>query len=85
MPLDIIQLRKKIVGKVQINTVGVISKEEKSEANDLIKATLLNVIEGKKFESLREFQNVCRQAIRKRIFKVFSKEPIVVVSAVSTQ
>lgn len=78
-------IKKKIVGKVQINTVGVISKEEKSEANDLIKATLLNVIEGKKFESLREFQNVCRQAIRKRIFKVFSKEPIVVVSAVSTQ
>ncbi|WP_029513138.1 MBL fold metallo-hydrolase RNA specificity domain-containing protein [Mycoplasmopsis primatum] len=76
--------KKQIIGKLQINTVGVITKDEKKEAFELIKSTILNLIDTKKFDGIRDFQNSCRQAIRKKIFKTFSKEPIVVVTLVSS-
>ncbi|MBZ4212715.1 ribonuclease J [Mycoplasma sp. U97] len=75
--------KKKIIGKLQISTVGLIAKEEKKQAQDLVKSTIANLMDTKKFEGVKDIQNTCRQAIRRKIFKTFNKEPIVVISLIS--
>lgn len=79
------QKTKLITGKIQINFVGSIDKEEKKDATELIKSTLLKIIETKKFSTLRDLQNECRKTLRKKIYKSFRKEPIVVVSFIQSQ
>ncbi|OAB49209.1 MBL fold metallo-hydrolase RNA specificity domain-containing protein [Mycoplasmopsis gallinarum] len=71
---------KLLTGKMQINFVGVIDKEEKKEAQDLIKSTILKLIESETFDGLKDFQNRARHMIRKKMFKSFDKEPMVIVS-----
>ncbi|WP_027334977.1 MBL fold metallo-hydrolase RNA specificity domain-containing protein [Mycoplasmopsis felifaucium] len=71
---------KLLVGKMQVNYVGSIDKDEKKEATELIKTTITNLIDTKKFEGIKDLQNQCRSSIRKKIFKSYNKEPIVVVS-----
>ena len=65
---------------MQVNFLGVIDKEDKKQATELIKVTLMRLIETKKFEGMKDFQNLARSAIRKKVFKTFDKEPMVVVS-----
>lgn len=72
--------KKTLVGKLQVNFLGVIDKEDKKQATELIKVTLMRLIETKKFEGMKDFQNSARSAIRKKVFKTFDKEPMVVVS-----
>ncbi|ADN69351.1 ribonuclease J [Mycoplasmopsis fermentans] len=71
---------KLLTGKLQINFVGVINKEEKNEASDIIKSTIVKLIETESFNGIKDFQNEARHAIRKRIYKTFEKEPIVIVT-----
>ncbi|WP_029512909.1 MBL fold metallo-hydrolase RNA specificity domain-containing protein [Mycoplasmopsis iners] len=67
-------------GKLQINFVGVIDKETKKEAQEVIKNAIYKIMETEKFDGLKDFQNRARQVIRKKIFKCFDKEPMVIVS-----
>ncbi|VEU75576.1 hydrolase [Mycoplasmopsis maculosa] len=76
---------KLITGKIQINYVGVIDKEEKKQANELIKSLILNLIETDKFEGIKDLQNKIRQIVRKKIFKTYNKEPIVAVNFTQVQ
>ncbi|UUD35398.1 ribonuclease J [Mycoplasmopsis caviae] len=71
---------KLLSGKLQINYVGVIDKEEKNEASDIIKSTLVKLIETNNFNGIKDFQNEARHAIRKKIYKTFEKEPMVIVT-----
>lgn len=73
---------KSFIGSMQVNYVGSIDKDEKKEATNLIKSTIINLIESKTFDGIKDLQNQCRQVVRKKIFKSYNKEPIVVVSFV---
>ncbi|VEU60518.1 putative hydrolase [Mycoplasmopsis bovigenitalium] len=74
---------KKITGKVHINIVGSLSKNDKKEAENLILRTIASVLDDEVFEGLKDFQNRTRQVLRKRIFKVFNKEPLIIVSLIT--
>ncbi|WP_027120816.1 MBL fold metallo-hydrolase RNA specificity domain-containing protein [Mycoplasmopsis lipofaciens] len=71
---------KLLIGKTQINFIGVIDKELKKEATDFVKSVLLKLIETETFEGIRDFQNKARHLIRKKFFKSFDKEPMVIVT-----
>ncbi|WP_029608481.1 MBL fold metallo-hydrolase RNA specificity domain-containing protein [Mycoplasma simbae] len=71
---------KKIVGKVQINIVGSLDKNDKKEAEELIISTIANLLDTEKFDGLKDFQNRARHVVRKKIFKTFNKEPMIIVS-----
>ncbi|MBU4691603.1 ribonuclease J [Mycoplasma sp. ES3225-GEN-MYC] len=71
---------KKLTGRTQINIIGAISKEDKKEAEELIISTIVSLLETEEFEGLKDFQNRARHVIRKRIFKTFNKEPMIIVS-----
>ncbi|MGV2393609.1 UNVERIFIED_CONTAM: ribonuclease J [Campylobacter lari] len=73
---------KLITGKLQINYVGVLDKEEKKNANELVKSVILNLIENNSFEGIKDLQNTIRQAVRKKIYKTYNKEPIVAINFV---
>ncbi|TQC51587.1 ribonuclease J [Mycoplasmopsis mucosicanis] len=71
---------KKIVGKVNINIVGSLAKQDKKNAEELIISVLSNLMDTEKFDGLKDFQNKARHIVKKRIFKTFNKEPMVIVS-----
>lgn len=71
---------KKLTGKLQINYVGVISKEDKKATTELIKSTISNILTTESFNGLRDIQERLRRQIRKRIFKVMDKEPVIIVT-----
>ncbi|VEU77940.1 ribonuclease J [Mycoplasmopsis columbinasalis] len=71
---------KKLVSKIQINFVGSISKEAKKDASELIKQVILKILEEEKFANIKELQNRARQVIKRKIFKNYDKEPLVVVT-----
>ncbi|MCT4469489.1 ribonuclease J [Mycoplasma sp. HS2188] len=71
---------KKLTGKLQINMIGSISKDDKKDAEQLIILTLANLIDTEEFDGLKDFQNRSRHVIRKKIFKTFNKEPMIIVS-----
>ncbi|VEU76993.1 MBL fold metallo-hydrolase RNA specificity domain-containing protein [Mycoplasmopsis columbina] len=73
---------KLITSKLQINFVGVIDKENKKEAQEIIKASLAKILDTDQFDGLKDFQNRARQVIKRKIFKTFDKEPMVIVSLV---
>lgn len=73
-------ITKKIVGKVQINIIGSLSKEDKKQAEELIVTTMASIMDTETFEGLKDFQNRARTVIRKKIFKTFNKEPMIIVS-----
>ncbi|UUM19085.1 ribonuclease J [Mycoplasma sp. 1018B] len=75
---------KLLNGKLQMNFVGIFDKETKKIAKELIKTTILKIIENETFDGLKTFQNRARQVIRKKIFKVFDKEPMIIVSLVQS-
>ncbi|QSF13398.1 ribonuclease J [Mycoplasma sp. Mirounga ES2805-ORL] len=79
------QKTKKLVGKLHVNYVGVIDKVEKQEATDIIKSTILKILEEENFDGLRDFQNKVRHVLRKKIYKTFEKEPMVIVSLIPYQ
>ncbi|QBF34873.1 ribonuclease J [Mycoplasmopsis phocirhinis] len=71
---------KKLTGKLQINMIGSIPKDDKKDAEQLITLTMANLIDTEEFEGLKDFQNRARHVIRKKVFKTFNKEPMIIVS-----
>lgn len=76
---------KKLVGSLHINFIGVIDKDSKKEATELIKSLIIKTMDTEEFEGIRDFHNRLRQVIRKKIFKTFDKEPMVVINMPNVQ
>ncbi|WP_435130107.1 ribonuclease J [Mycoplasma sp. 6243] len=71
---------KKIIGQLHINYVGVIDVQEQPRINDLIKDTIIEIINTKTFTTMREFNEKIRKTVRKRIFKITDKDPMIAFS-----
>lgn len=85
---------KKIYDNIDIKYIGVISSEERDKVDEVIKANLLSVYNKTFFSSNEngtnnneeiktsssQFQNTLKKSIRKKVFKLTDKEPMIVVS-----
>lgn len=68
---------KQIVGQLHINYIGVIDQNEQEQINKLIKDSLINIIDSNEFNTMREMNEKVRKTIRKKIFKLTDKDPMV--------
>ncbi|MBN4084191.1 ribonuclease J [Mycoplasma sp. CSL10166] len=68
---------KKIIGKLHINYVGVINSDEYSKFDRLIKDIIIDLISSKEYANMRELNERVRKTIRKKIFKLTDKDPMV--------
>ncbi|QGZ97638.1 ribonuclease J [Mycoplasma sp. NEAQ87857] len=71
---------KKIISKLHINYVGVIDETDQPEINKLIKSILIETFNSKQFSSMRELNEKVRKIIRKKIFKLTDKDPMVALT-----
>ncbi|WKX02496.1 ribonuclease J [Candidatus Mycoplasma mahonii] len=71
---------KKIVGKNNIQFVGVVSKGEIKVLDELVNATVIQKTDEMGKFDLRELQNTIRKRVRKIVLKLVNKEPLVVVT-----
>ncbi|WP_322960443.1 ribonuclease J [Mycoplasmopsis cynos] len=71
---------RKIIGKLHINYVGVIDESEQKNMNKLIKNILIEIISENVFPSLFELNEKIRKTIRKKIFKLTDKDPLVALT-----
>lgn len=79
---------RKIYDNIDIKYIGVISNEERETVDALIKKELVNLYNKAIFEneeteekvSSVQFQNSLKKTIRKRVFKLTDKEPMIVLS-----
>lgn len=78
---------KKIYDNVDIKYIGVIAPEERDQVDKVVKANLIEIYEKtflsddpKLKHNATVFQNLVRKVIRKRIFKLTSKEPMIIIS-----
>ncbi|QCZ36837.1 ribonuclease J [Mycoplasma nasistruthionis] len=74
---------KKIIGQLHITYLGVIDKPEQPETNKLIKTVILDVLKTKGFPNMRELNERVRKTIRKKIFKVTDKDPLIALTLIS--
>ncbi|WP_027334023.1 ribonuclease J [Mycoplasma elephantis] len=71
---------KNIIGDININYLGVISKSQKKLADELIKSIITQTLNEESFAKIKDAQERIRRVVRKRIFKITDKEPMVVVT-----
>lgn len=71
---------KKLMGKLHINYVGVIDKNDKKNVTDLIRSIIIQTITSESFTGLKDLQERLRKVIRKKIFKVTDKEPLIALT-----
>ncbi|UUD36003.1 ribonuclease J [Mycoplasmopsis citelli] len=71
--------QKRITSDLFIDYIGVIDDKDKVEISELIKNVLINVIETKDFSSMKDLNEKIRKAVRKRIYKLTEKDPMVVL------
>lgn len=84
---------KEIYDNLDIKYIGVISNEEREKVDEIIKINLVNlydklILNQEKNENNEQeteaistsFQNTLRKLIKKRVFKLTDKEPMVIVS-----
>ncbi|MHA3826001.1 ribonuclease J [Mycoplasma sp. BRA285] len=71
---------KKIVGQLHISYIGVIDQSEIEETNALITDLIVDVFKTKTFTSMREVNEKLRKTIRKKIFKLKDKDPMVALT-----
>ncbi|KUH47188.1 ribonuclease J [Mycoplasmopsis meleagridis] len=71
---------KLLSGKMQIKFIGIFDKKSKTDAKELIKNVIVKLIDKETFNGLRDFQNRARQSVRRKIFKVYDKEPMVIIN-----
>ncbi|WP_036463630.1 MBL fold metallo-hydrolase RNA specificity domain-containing protein [Mycoplasmopsis sturni] len=76
---------KKIVGKLHIEFCGVIDPMDEAEIADLIKRVIIETLKTKDFANMREVNEKLRKTIRKKIFKVTDKDPMVVLGLIHEQ
>ncbi|MBN3534944.1 ribonuclease J [Mycoplasma procyoni] len=71
---------KKLMGDIQISSSGIITRETKTEVHDLIKSlTYQAFLESPKKIVLKDIQEKIKKNVRKKIYKMYDKEPLVVV------
>ncbi|AKA50085.1 hydrolase [Mycoplasmopsis gallinacea] len=71
---------KKIISNLHINYIGVIDESDKDKIDTLVKETIIKVFQENDFTSLKEVTEKLRKSIRKRIFKLTDKDPMVAVT-----
>ncbi|MBD5422970.1 MAG: ribonuclease J [Mycoplasma sp.] len=78
---------KKMYDNIDVKYIGVISPEERDEVDEIVKLHLIDVYEKtylsddpKLKNNLTNFQNLVRKVIRKKIYKLTYKEPMVIIS-----
>ncbi len=71
---------KTVVGENNIQFVGVASKGELKDLEELVNGVIIQKIEEIKKFDIRELQNEIRRRVRKVISKVVNKEPLVVIT-----
>ncbi|EIE39362.1 ribonuclease J [Mycoplasmopsis canis] len=71
---------KKIVGQLHINYIGVIDENEQEWMNNLIKGIIIELISGRVYGSMFELNEKVRKTIRKKIFKLTDKDPLVALT-----
>ena len=78
---------KQIYDKFDIKYIGVIDPDERSETDKIIKKHVIDVYsktylseDAKMKNNLNNFQNLVRKVIRKKIFKLTNKEPMIAIS-----
>ncbi|VEU70176.1 ribonuclease J [Mycoplasmopsis glycophila] len=71
---------KRILGQLHINYVGVIDLTEQDKIDQLIKSVIAEIFETKEFTSMRELNEKIRKSIRKKIFKLTDKDPMVALT-----
>lgn len=78
---------KRIYDNIDIKYIGVISPEEREKVDKVVKNNLIEIYEKtflnedpKLKHNTTVFQNLVRKVIRKRIFKLTNKEPMIIIS-----
>ena len=75
---------KNIYNNIDIKYIGVISNDERDEIDEVIKDVLINFyyksIEANEKINSNQLQTSLKKSIRKKVFKLTDKEPMVVVS-----
>ncbi len=78
---------KQIYDKFDIKYIGVIDPDERHETDKIIKKYVIDVYsktylseDVKMKNNLNNFQNLVRKVIRKKIFKLTNKEPMIAIS-----
>ncbi|WLP85459.1 ribonuclease J [Mycoplasma seminis] len=71
---------KKILGQLHINYIGVIDESEVEETDKLIMDIILEILKTKTFTSMREVNEKIRKTIRKKIFKLKDKDPMIALT-----
>ncbi|RIV16576.1 ribonuclease J [Mycoplasmopsis gallopavonis] len=71
---------KKLLGQLHINYVGVIDPSEQMAIDTLIKEVILDILENKEFTTMRELNERLRKSIRKKIFKLTDKDPMIALT-----
>ncbi|MGX9358329.1 ribonuclease J [Mycoplasma sp. 128] len=71
---------KQPIGQLNIASYGIISKENKEEVTQLIEKMFNKEFEEAEEINLKDIQEKLRRTIRKKMFKVLYKEPLVVVT-----
>ncbi|WP_036452133.1 ribonuclease J [Mycoplasma buteonis] len=74
---------KKIISQLHINYVGVIDPSEQEKTNKFIKDIIIDTLENKEFTSMRELNEKLRKVIRKKIFKITDKDPMIALTLTS--
>ncbi|MGZ9413508.1 ribonuclease J [Mycoplasma sp. AC157] len=70
---------KKLQGDLQINSSGIISKENKNIIHEIITSAFYQSFLDAEKIVLKDLQEKIKKIIKKKIFKIFDKEPIIVV------
>ncbi len=71
---------KKVVGTSNIQFVGVASKAELKDLEELVNGIVIQKVEEAEKFDLRELQNDVRKRVRKVVSRVVNKEPLVVIT-----
>lgn len=71
---------KELEGDINIASSGIITREMKNQIHDLIKSIVIQVHNEDAMKNLRETQERIRKVIRKKIFRMIDKEPVVLVT-----
>lgn len=71
---------KEIDSNIKTNYIGVIGRENKAEIDKLIKSVIIQVTQDEQFKGLKDLQERLRKVIRKKIYKIYDKEPMVAIT-----
>ena len=73
---------KKPIGELQINSYGIITKDNKDVIYNIINTLFFREFEGKQTKeiNLRAIQEQLRKSIKRKIYRTIDKEPLIVIT-----